>query len=73
MQPEKPGKLDEREQRQNAEQQHGDTFAVDTEEPTDTSGIPTEPAAAGSTAEGDDDESDAGLEEAALARLRAGA
>ncbi len=24
-----PGRLEEREQRQNAEQQHGDTFAVD--------------------------------------------
>lgn len=33
------GRLEEREQRQHAEQQHGDTFAVDSEEPTDTSGI----------------------------------
>jgi hypothetical protein len=73
MQRQKPGKLEEREQRQNAEQQYGDTFAFETEEPTDTSGIPIEPDAAGSTAEGDDDESDAGLDEVALARLRAGA
>ena len=36
------GRLEEREERQNAEQQHGDTFAVETEEPTDTSGIPTD-------------------------------
>jgi hypothetical protein len=36
------GRLEEREQRQNAEQQHGDTFAVDTDEPTDTAGIPTD-------------------------------
>ena len=36
------GRLEEREERQNAEQQHGDSFAVDTEEPTDTSGIPTD-------------------------------
>jgi hypothetical protein len=35
-------KLEEREKRQNAEQQHGDTFAVETEEPRDTSGIPTD-------------------------------
>ncbi len=35
-----PGRLDEREQRQHDIQQHGDTFAVDTDEPTDTSGIP---------------------------------
>jgi hypothetical protein len=34
------GRLEEREQRQNAEQQHGDTFTVDSEEATDTSGIP---------------------------------
>jgi hypothetical protein len=36
------GRLEEREQRQNAEQQHGDTFAVDSDEATDTSGIPAE-------------------------------
>ena len=36
------GRLEEREERQNADQQHGDSFAVDTEEPTDTSGIPTD-------------------------------
>ena len=35
-----PGQLDEREQRQHGVQQHGDAFAVDTDEPTDTSGIP---------------------------------
>jgi hypothetical protein len=35
-----PGRLDEREQRQHGVHQHGDTFAVETEEPTDTSGIP---------------------------------
>jgi len=33
------GRLEEREQRQHATQQHGDTFAVDSEEPTDTSGV----------------------------------
>ena len=37
-----PGRFEEREQRHNAEQQQGDTFAVDTDEPTDTSGVPTE-------------------------------
>ena len=37
-----PGRLEEREQRQHGEQQHGDTFAVDTDQPTDTSGIPGE-------------------------------
>jgi hypothetical protein len=42
MESDKPGRLEEREERQNAEQQHGDTFAVDSEEPTDTSGIPRE-------------------------------
>jgi hypothetical protein len=35
-----PGRLEEREARQQGIQQHGDTFAVDTDEPTDTSGIP---------------------------------
>lgn len=39
--PEVPaGRLEEREQRQHAEQQHGDTFAVESDEPTDTSGVP---------------------------------
>lgn len=38
--PEEPGRLEERKQRQEAEQQHGDSFAVDSDEPTDTSGIP---------------------------------
>lgn len=33
------GRLEEREQRQHGIQQHGDTFAVDNDEPTDTSGI----------------------------------
>ena len=33
------GRLEEREQRQHAVQQHGDTFAVDSDEPTDTSGV----------------------------------
>jgi len=42
MESERPNPLEEREQRQNAEQQHGDTFAVDTDEPTYTSGIPTD-------------------------------
>jgi hypothetical protein len=42
MESDKPGRLEDRERRQNAEQQHGDTFAVDSDEPTDTSGIPTE-------------------------------
>ena len=37
---EQTGRLEEREQRQHAVQQHGDTFAVDSDEPTDTSGIP---------------------------------
>jgi len=36
---EQSGRLDEREQRQHGIQQHGDTFAVDSDEPTDTSGI----------------------------------
>ena len=43
-QPEPTGRLEEREQRQHATQQHGDTFAVDTDEPTDTSGIEQEQA-----------------------------
>ena len=30
-----PGRTEEREQRQHAEQQHGDTFAVDTDDDTD--------------------------------------
>lgn len=34
------GRLDEREKRQHGVQQHGDTFSVDSEEPTDTSGVP---------------------------------
>lgn len=38
-QPELTGRRDEREHRQQGMQQHGDTFAVDSEEPTDTSGI----------------------------------
>jgi hypothetical protein len=42
MESDKPGRLEQREERQNAEQQHGDSFAVDSEEPTDTSGIPRE-------------------------------
>jgi hypothetical protein len=33
------GRLEEREQRQQTVQQHGDTFDVDSEQPTDTSGI----------------------------------
>lgn len=33
------GRLDEREERQHAVQQHGDTFAVDSDQPTDTSGV----------------------------------
>lgn len=37
---EQAGRLEEREQRQHATQQHGDTFAVDSEQPTDTSGVP---------------------------------
>ena len=37
-----PGRLAEREQRQHAVQQHGDSFAVDSEQPTDTSGVPHE-------------------------------
>jgi hypothetical protein len=37
---EQSGRLEEREQRQHAVQQHGDTFAVDSDEPTDTSGFP---------------------------------
>ena len=35
--------LEEREQRQHGMQQHGDTFAVDSDEPTDTSGIERTP------------------------------
>ena len=37
--PPQVGRLEEREQRQHAVQQHGDTFAVDSDEPTDTSGV----------------------------------
>ena len=37
--PEQTGRLEEREQRQHGMQQHGDTFAVDSDQPTDTSGI----------------------------------
>lgn len=37
--PRQVGRLEEREQRQQAVQQHGDTFAVDSDEPTDTSGV----------------------------------
>lgn len=37
------GRLEEREQRQHATQQHGDTFAVDSDEPTDTGGIERTP------------------------------
>lgn len=33
------GRLEEREERQQAVQQHGDTFAVNSDQPTDTSGI----------------------------------
>jgi hypothetical protein len=33
------GRLEEREERQQAVQQHGERFAVDSDEPTDTSGI----------------------------------
>ena len=36
------GRLEEREARQQGVQQHGDTFAVDPDEPTDTSGTLTE-------------------------------
>jgi hypothetical protein len=35
------GRLAEREKRQHGVQQHGDTFAVESDQPTDTSGIPT--------------------------------
>jgi len=42
MNDEQTGRLEERRQRQKAEQQHGDSFSIDTEEPTDTSGIPTD-------------------------------
>jgi hypothetical protein len=42
LESDKLGRLEDRERRQNAEQQHGDTFAVDSDEPTDTSGISTE-------------------------------
>lgn len=38
------GRLEERDRRQHAEQQHGDSFAVDSDEPTDTSGIERTPA-----------------------------
>jgi hypothetical protein len=34
------GRLEEREKRQHRVQQHGDTFAVESEQPTDTSGVP---------------------------------
>ena len=34
------GRLEEREQRQHGVQQHGDTFAVDSDQLTDTSGVP---------------------------------
>lgn len=42
------GRLEEREQRQHGMQQHGDTFAVDSDEPTDTSGIEQSSARTGS-------------------------
>jgi len=35
-----PGRLEERERRQHGMQQHGDTFAVESDRPTDTSGVP---------------------------------
>ena len=34
------GRLEERKKRQHAVQQHGDTFAVESDQPTDTSGVP---------------------------------
>jgi hypothetical protein len=37
---EQTGRLEEREQRQHGTQQHGDSFAVESDEPTDTSGVP---------------------------------
>jgi hypothetical protein len=37
---EQTGRLEERERRQQGVQQHGDTFAVESDQPTDTSGVP---------------------------------
>ena len=37
---EETGRLEEREERQHGVQQHGDTFAVESDQPTDTSGVP---------------------------------
>ena len=37
---EQAGRLEERERRRQGVQQHGDTFAVDSDQPTDTSGVP---------------------------------
>jgi hypothetical protein len=52
-----PGGLEEREQRQQSVQQHGDTFAVDSDQPTDTSGIPEQgPSHHSQPAEGGDDQ-----------------
>jgi hypothetical protein len=34
------GRLEEREEREHGVQQHGDTFAVASDQPTDTSGLP---------------------------------
>ena len=34
------GRMEERERRQEGVQQHGDTFAVESDQPTDTSGVP---------------------------------
>ena len=38
--PSESGRLEEREERQHGVQQHGDTFSVESDQPTDTSGIP---------------------------------
>ncbi len=55
------GRREEREERQQAVQQHGDTFAVDSDQPTDTSGVEQESASNRATvlpeneSDGDDD------------------
>ena len=51
---EQTGRLDEREQRQHAVQQHGDTFAVDSDQPTDTSGVPRAAATKSTAQPGDE-------------------
>ena len=52
------GRLEEREQRQHGVQQHGDTFAVDSDQPTDTSGVPRGAPNRVTAVPGNEDETD---------------